>query len=211
MIGSQELGAGSGNRSHSVLLVWGGGCGPLPAPRSPLPRYYWTPALLLLLATLTTTSCAKSSSVSSAPPPGMDISGRYEWRDAFDVNTGCLVQIFWQDEEYRGWVTTDQDTTVECPWRGYELREVEFQGGQVRLSVVCPRAGCPDAIARGGAEYLLDVVPAFFISGRLMGGSQVWRGSPRWAKMTLVPRGTGSWERGANRQGAVSGERNVLA
>ncbi len=146
----------------------------------------------LVLLSLTLVTCAKSASVSSAPPPGMDISGDYIWRDAFDVNTGCLVQIFWQDDEYHGWVTADGESTVECPWRGYELRNVEFQGGQLRLSVACSRSGCPQATGQGragGAEYLLDIVPAFFISGEIMGGSPEWRRTPRWAKMTLVPRG----------------------
>jgi len=147
---------------------------------------------LTLLAVLWVASCARSSSVSSAPPPGTDITGEYVWHDAFDVNTGCIVRIFWRGEEYRGLISTDEDYAQACPWRGYELRDVELQGGQVRLSVACPRAGCPQAVGQGragGAEYLLDIAPAFFIGGHITRGSPDWRREPRWERMKLVPRG----------------------
>jgi hypothetical protein len=151
-----------------------------------------TSSVLPLLVVLAATSCARSASVSSAPPPGMNISGEYVWHDAFDVNTGCVVRIFWQNEEYRGRVSADEDYAEACPWRGYELRDVELQGGQVRLSVACPQAGCPRAVGQGragGAEYLLDIAPAFFIAGHITRGSANWRRAPRWERMKLVPRG----------------------
>jgi hypothetical protein len=167
MTGSGEQGAGSG-------MNWS------------------TSSVLALLVILAATSCARSASVSSTPPPGMDISGEYVWHDAFDVNTGCIVRIFWQDEEYHGWVEGDEYYVEACPWRGYELRDVEFRGGQVRLWVACPRSGCPQAVGRGragGAEYLLDIAPAFFIAGHIIRGSPDWRRTPRWARMKLIPRG----------------------
>lgn len=170
-----------------------------------------TLSILPLLVILAAASCVRSASVSSTPPPGMDISGEYVWHDAFDVYTGCTVRIFWQDEEYHGWVETDEGYVDTCPWRGYELRRVEFQGGQVRLTVACPRSGCPYAVRQGragGAEYLLDIAPAFFIAGHIIRGSPDWSNSPRWARMKLVPRGA-EQPRPSNNPGAGSREQGA--
>jgi hypothetical protein len=119
------------------------------------------------------------------PDPRFDLRGNYEWLDAHGLGTGCLVRIFIQDERYRGWVSDDPDQQRTCRWRGFELRRFELRGFQVRLSIGCPRSGCPGEV-RGGAGFILTAVPGVSLKGRRQGGSSSWREDVRWSEMTLV-------------------------
>ena len=140
---------------------------------------------LLLSVLFLACSSSTSGSWSQLPDPSIDIRGHYEWLDAHELSTGCLVDIFIQDERYRGWVIDDQDHERVCQWRGFELSRFEVRGFEVRVSIGCPRAGCPGD-ARGGAGFILTAVPGVSLTGRRIGGSRSWREDVRWSEMTLV-------------------------
>jgi hypothetical protein len=133
-------------------------------------------------------SCGGSTSgewSKRAPQPGLDIEGYYEWLDASEQKTGCLVQLFVQDERYRGWVIQDPAQERECQLRGYELTNFQTLGFEMRVSVRCPRAGyCPGDMT-GSAGFIMAAVPGVSITGRVNRGSGAWR-TGRWRAVTLV-------------------------
>lgn len=142
-------------------------------------------SLLLLFAFCFTISCSSGSSLGTGDiaPQWLNLQGTYDWIDSFDNATACIVRIFWQDDAWRGWVRTNHDTAEICPWEDYELPILRMRGDRVRMSVACPRSGCPSDAQRSTA-YLLDVVPGVMLSGRAV--STI--GGARWHTMRLVRR-----------------------
>ena len=140
---------------------------------------------LLLLVSCFMISCSSSSGFgrSDLAPQTLDIQGTFDWIDGFDNNTACIVRVFWQDGAWRGWVSTNHESTEICPWQGYELPRLRMRGDRVRMSVACPRSGCPSG-TRLGATYLLDVVPGVMLTGSSI-GSEI---PLRWRSMRLVRR-----------------------
>jgi hypothetical protein len=135
-----------------------------------------------------TISCGAGTSGSwskRAPEPGFAIEGYYEWLDANELQTGCLVQIFVQDERYRGCVLDDPEQDRECLMRGYELTNFETRSFELRVSVRCPSAGyCPGDFT-GRAGFIMTAVPGVAIAGKVTGGSGSWT-EGRWREVTLV-------------------------
>ena len=148
--------------------------------------------VLLGSVILGTLSCGASTSGTwskRAPESGFTIEGYYEWLDANELRTGCTVQIFIQDDRYRGWVLDDPEQERECQLRGYELANFETRGVELRVSARCPRAGyCPGDMT-GGAGFIMTAVPGATITGKVRSGSELWRGG-RWREVTLVYLGT---------------------
>ena len=108
-----------------------------------------------LLSCCLSFACSSSTgnSWSQVPDPSIDIRGHYEWFDAHGLSTGCLVRIFIQDERYRGWVIDDQYQERVCRWRGFELSRFEGRGFEFRVSIGCPRAGCPGNTSSFGLRH----------------------------------------------------------
>ena len=120
---------------------------------------------------------------SDIAPQSLNMSGTYDWIDGFGNNTACLVHIFWQDDAWRGWVRTSNETAERCPWDGFELPIMRMRGDRVRMSIACPRSGCPTDNQRGTA-YLLDVVPGVMLTGRAISANV----GARWYNIRLVHR-----------------------
>ncbi len=152
-----------------------------------LNRLIWlSRRLAILTAPLVLVACARSpeSDWSRTIVPELEIEGHYQWLDAHELETGCLVQIFRQNDEYRGLVKDDPYQPRECPWYGYELYEFEVRGFEVRMILHRPYPnpyGSP-----GTAYYLLNLRPQVSLKGRLIRGSGRFRSDPRWNEMTLV-------------------------
>jgi len=121
---------------------------------------------------------------SDIAPRSLGINGTYDWVDSFGNDTACRVHIFWQDEAWRGWIRTDNENAEVCPWDGYEIPEMRMRGDRVRMSIACPRSGCPTS-ARRGTSYLLDVVPGVMLTGESQRGGT----TARWHSLRLVRRG----------------------
>ena len=139
----------------------------------------------LLLLTCFSVSCSSLPGFggSDLAPQSLNIQGTYTWVDGFGTNTACIVHIFWQHEAWRGWLRTDNNSAEICPWDGYELARLRMQGDRVRMSITCPRSGCPSNDQRS-TTYLLDVVPGVMLSGRAIGTGIV----ARWHNIRLVHR-----------------------
>jgi len=143
-----------------------------------------TPCLLLFVAIITI-SCSSSSrfGTTDIAPQWLNLQGTYDWIDSFNNPTACMVRIFWQDDAWRGWVRTDHETVEICPWEDYEIPRLRMRGDRVRMSVACPRSGCPSSEQRSTA-YLLDVVPGVMLSGTAV----TTIGGARWHTIRLVRR-----------------------
>lgn len=138
---------------------------------------------LLLTCFMVSCSSLPGFGRSGIAPQSLNIHGTYDWIDGFGNNTACMVRIFWQDAAWRGWIRTDNASSEVCPWDGYELPRMRMRGDRVRMSIACPRSGCPSGGQRSTA-YLLDVVPGVMLSGRV-----VERGAgTRWHNIRLVRR-----------------------
>lgn len=144
-------------------------------------HYMFFPVLLVCVAV----SCNTLANVggSDIAPQRLNMSGTYDWIDSFGNGTGCLVHIYWQDEAWRGWVRTTNETAEQCPWDGYELPIMRMRGDRVRMAISCPRSGCPTDTQRSTA-YLLDVVPGVMLTGRAITSAV----GTRWYNIRLVRR-----------------------
>jgi hypothetical protein len=140
---------------------------------------------LLLFALCFTITCSSSSGFGTADiaPRVLNLQGNYDWIDSFDNPTACMVRIFWQDDAWRGWVRTNHENVEICPWEDYELPRLRMRGDRVRMSIACPRSGCPSGPQRATA-YLLDVVPGVMLSGTAVSAV----GGARWHTIRLVRR-----------------------
>jgi hypothetical protein len=141
----------------------------------------------ILAAPLVLAACAHSpgSDWSRTIEPELPIEGTYQWLDAHELETGCLVQIFRQNDEYRGMVKDDPYQPRDCPWYGYELYEFEVRGFEVRMILHDPYRSSPHG-SPGTASYLLNLRPHVSLKGRLIRRSGGFRADPRWIEMTLV-------------------------
>lgn len=139
--------------------------------------------LLMLLASAVVACSSSILGGSNIAPQSLDLQGTYDWIDGFDRGTACMARIFWQDGGWRGWIRTNHESTEICPFDGYELPIMRMRGDRVRMSVACPRSGCPSS-SRLATAYLLDVVPGVLLTGSSV-GSEV---PLRWRTVRLVRR-----------------------
>ncbi|UCG87711.1 MAG: hypothetical protein JSW71_03945 [Gemmatimonadota bacterium] len=152
-----------------------------------LTRLIWTsrrPVALAAAFALLACACSAGSGWSRHIEPELAIEGDYEWLDAYERQTGCLVGISTRGDKYHGWVVDDPEQSRECPWYGFELREFEVRGFEVRLIIQHPHGRNTYGWSWTG-EYLLNLVPRLSMKGRLIGGRSR-AGNLRWREITLV-------------------------
>ena len=138
---------------------------------------------ILLAGTVFSCSTIQNIGGSDIAPQSLNMSGTYDWIDGFGNNTACIVHVFWQDEAWRGWVRNNNRSPERCPWDGFEVPIMRMRGDRVRMSIACPRSGCPSDTQRGTA-YLLDVVPGVMLTGRAVSANV----GARWYNIRLVRR-----------------------